>query len=357
MAYGTLQVLDTLASSQQTIAAYGEDRAFEEIERARQIHNDQVRDMLTAMCELTTDRQRRYGSADAMTMDEIDEFGTPDAQKITAGVTVGFPLRLFGTTVQWTRKYMQTHRANELAAQFTAVMDADLKLSLREIKRAFFYPTNVSFLDRLVDNVTLAVKRLVNADSAAIPIGPNGEEFNGASHTHYLYTASTSIAAADLAALVLAVSEHTATGTIMVAINTAQEAAVRALQGFVAVTDARLVLPGGYTTVTGGPTLDLLNVGNRHIGYFGVAEVWTKPWVPAGYLAAWIGEIAQKPLVLRERAPGSGGLVIAAEDESHPLRARILEREFGVGVWNRVAGAALYIDTGAASAYVAPTLS
>lgn len=357
MPYGTLQVLDTLASTQQTVAAYGEDRAFQEIERAREIHNAQVRDMMAAFCEITTDRQRRYGSADAMHMDEIDEFGTPDAQKIAAGVTVGFPLRLFGTSVQWTRKYFQVATGRELAAQVMGVLDADLKLTQREIKRALFYPTNVSFLDRLVDNVTLAIKRLVNADSASIPLGPNGESFDGSTHTHFLYTDSTSLAAADMAALITAVAEHVNSGMVVVGINTAQEAAVRGLTGFSAYTDARLVLPGGYTTVTAGATLDLMNTGNRAIGVFGQAEIWVKPWIPSGYLAAWLASGAEKALAMRERSPGSGALQIAAEDENHPLRARTWDREFGVAVWNRTAAAVMYIDTGNGDAYVAPTIS
>jgi hypothetical protein len=48
---------------------------------------------------------------------------------------------------------------------------------------------------------------------------------------------------------------------------------------------------------------------------------------------------------------------IAAEFDSYPLRARALEREIGVGVWNRTNGAVLYIDTGNADAYVAPSTS
>jgi hypothetical protein len=48
---------------------------------------------------------------------------------------------------------------------------------------------------------------------------------------------------------------------------------------------------------------------------------------------------------------------VAADDEAHPLRARSLEREFGVGTWNRTNGAALFIDAGAGGVYVAPTIT
>jgi hypothetical protein len=55
---------------------------------------------------------------------------------------------------------------------------------------------------------------------------------------------------------------------------------------------------------------------------------------------------------VRQAAGGFGDLQIAAEDEQYPLRARFMEREFGIGVWNRTAAAVLYT---ANSTYSAPT--
>ena len=351
MAYGTLSSFDTLATSQQTIAQYGEDKAFEAIDAQRMAHNEIVMEQTQDLVERTTDRQRRYGGGDNMSMDEVDEFGTGDAQKISAGVTVGFPLRLFDLSVQWTRKYMQNATAAELAAQFTAATDAHYKRITREIKRALFTPTNSTFTDRLVDGVSLAVKALVNADSAAIPVGPNGESFDGSTHTHYLARVST-LAASDVISAIETVLEHHAAGGVRLYINRAQEAAIRGFtSNFTAYLDARII-PGSAVTTAGSPLVQR-NLYNRAIGIFDSAEVWVKPWVPANYMFVFI-EGAPKPLVLRERTPGSGGLTIAAEDESHPLRARTLESEFGVGVWTRTNGAVLY--TGATS-YAAPTIT
>lgn len=358
MAYGTLATLDTLAASQQTIAQYGEDRAFEEIQRALAIHNRLTDEMLAMLVERTTDRQRRYGSNDSMAMDELDEFGSPDAQKIAAGATVGFPLRLYGIALQWTRKFMQNATAAELAAQVTAAMDADTRVIYRQIRRALFTPTNnTGYLDRLVDNVNLAIRALANADSQAIPLGPNGETFDASTHTHYLFTAGTSLAAADLTSLVNTVREHYSQGEIEVWINTAQETAVRALTGFTAITPV-FVTPAN-TSAAIVQEFDRGNPNNRLIGYYGTNyhPVYVKPHVPAGYLAAVLVDPGIKPLVLRERAAGSGAFVLAYEDEDHPLRARAWEREFGMGVWHRVAAAALMIDSGGAGAYTAPSIS
>jgi hypothetical protein len=351
--FGTLAVLDTLASAQQTVVQYGEDRAFEQIDAARQAHNAQMREMLVGLVEMSTDRQRRYGSQDAMVMEEVDEFGRGQAQKIAAGVTVGFPLRLYDITVQWTRKYMQNATTRELAAQWAAAADADILRVIREVKRGVFLPTNYSFSDRLVDRVDLAVKALVNADGASIPLGPSGTSFNGATHTHYLYTAGVALAAADLTSLIDTVIEHYAAGEVIVWIAKAQEAAVRLLTGFTAYLDTRIVPASTTQTATG--SLNVMNPTNRAIGLYGGAEIWVKPWMPAGYLFAYNGGVSP-PLVYRERSTAQGDLSIAAEDEAYPLRARTLEREFGIGVWNRTNGAVLFIDAGAAGAYVAPTL-
>lgn len=357
MAYGTNAALDTLATlNNTTVLKFGEDKVWSEIEMALAVHNRITDEMLGDFVERSTDQLRRYGGTDSMAMDELDEFGRADAQKVTAGSTVGFPLRKYGISVQWTRTYLENALVSEIAANATAAMDADVKAIQREVKRAMFLPTNVTFLDRFVANISIPVKRFVNADSQPIPQGPNGEAFTAASHTHYLFTAGTSLAAADVTALVLAVAEHTNQGQVVININSAQETAFRALTGFTAIT------PTFVTPATSAAAIvqqyDTTSLGDRLIGYYGgnYAEVRVKPWVVAGYLHAYIRG-GPTPLVMRERRAGSGAFNLMYEDETHPLRARGWEREMGVGVWNRTNGAALYIDTGAAGAYVAPTIS
>jgi hypothetical protein len=357
MPYGTLSTLDTLAATQQSIVAYGEDRAWSEVEAALIAHNRQMNDMLAALVERTTDRQRRYGTAASKTMQVADQFGRPQAQKVTAGVTLGFPLRLYEDALQWTRKFMQAPgSAQQLAAEFDAILDADSRLTMYEVKRALFTPTNTTFTDVLVDNVSLAVKALVNADSASIPLGPNGETFNGATHTHYLFTTGAAPAAADLSAGISTVREHTAMGGIEIWINAAQETTIRGLTGFVGHIYGYIVRGGGATTDATSTALDPRNPNDRSIGFFGEAEVIVKSWVPSGYLVFMNVGAAQAPLALRTRE-GQGDLSLVYEDDNHPLRARAYEREFGVGVHNRVAAAVMYVDTGNGDVYVAPTLS
>lgn len=353
MTYGTLSVLDTLASSQQTIAQYGEDNAWEAIQASLTAHNRVTDEMLATFVETTTDRQRRYGGEDQAILDEVDEYGRADAQKVTAGATVGFPLRRFEASVQWTRLFFENTTAAQLAAQFTAIQSADVRTMQRELKRAIYRAANYSYLDRYVDSITLAVKRLVNADSQPIPLGPNGEVFNAATHTHYLATAS--LVAANVQNLLETVIEHHSTGQAVLVISRTDETAVRALTGFTAYLDARLVPATNAVNARG--TLDNTVLNNRAIGVFSsggvAAEVWVKPWAIASYLFAYVAG-APQPLVLRRRATGTTGLRVEAENENFPLRARTMGNEYGFGIWHRTNGAVLYTGGGA---YTDPTIN
>jgi hypothetical protein len=357
VAYGTLTTLDTLKATYQTVAEFGEDRAFESIQALLDAHNQIVQTMYTDIVDRTTDRLRRYGTTDSMTMVKTDEMGRPDAQKILPGAVAGFPLESFQATLQWTRKYFQNAQVAEVAGQFLMMRTADLQRIQLEIKRALFSPTNYNFDDYLVDRlqqIPLPVRALLNADGLGIPAGPNGETFDGTTHTHYLATAS--FVAADLVAALETVLEHYNTGDAMIYINRAQETAIRGFTAnFTAMLNAQLV---GATTATqvgpGQPRLSAVPIYNRQIGIFNGAEVWVKPWIPASYILVLI-KGQPKPLVLRTRpGAGNGDLQLVADDERYPFRARTYEREFGVGVWNRTAASCLYVGGGS---YVAPTLA
>src|SRR6266702_734174 len=362
MPYGTLTTLDTLASlraASGNVAEIGEDVAFASIEAALQAHNQLLQESLTGFVDQTTDRLRRYGGPDTMTMEELDEFGTPSTQKISAGATLGFPLKFFGGALQWTRLFFQNATGAELAAQVEAMMDADIKNMHKQLKLAMFTPTNSTFEDRRVDHVNLPMKALVNADSAPIPIAPDGTTFNAATHTHYfgastVWTGSPTGAslATDLTTVTNTVIEHFLTGGIQILINAAQEVNVRAATGFNPYYDPRLVPSVNQTNAMGD--LDVMNITNRAIGVFGAGEIWVKPWVPPNYVVAVLVGSPQKALVMRTRNAGSGDLQLLFDNEIYPLRSRAYGREFGFGVWNRVAAAVLNTSN---TTYTAPAAS
>jgi len=344
--YGTLTLTDILALQTQSVIEIGEDRMFEAFDIELRLHRDLLAAKYVDLCEFTTDRLRAYGGTGSVDLDPLDEMGTPDAQKmVIPRSTLGFPLRRWGISLQWTRHWFLRHTARELALQVRAQEDADVRLLDTEIKRAFFVPANYTSIDRLRDGASLPVKRLVNADGATIPNGPDGVTFDGSTHTHYLATAS--LIAANLQSLIDTVTEHYGSGEVLVYINKGSEAAVRALTGFVGYTDSRIRQPLDATYAQ-GRNVDYFNVNNRAIGLFGAAEIWVKPWIPAGYIFSFVRG-APKPLVIRQPDVGETGLHLEYDDEVHPL----LAHEFGVGVYNRTNGAVLYTGGGA---YTAPTL-
>lgn len=352
--YGTHAVSDLLAATNQSVIEFGEDKTWMSIQALLDAHNDLLQEKLSTLVEVSTDRQRRYGGGDSMTMGDIDEYGTPDAQKVGAGDTVGFPLRKKGRSLQWTYTYLEENTPADLVGQARALMDADIRSVDAAILRAIFTPTNSTFVDRLVDNVSLAVKALVNADGASIPPDPYGNIFNAATHQHYL--ANATYTAAFLASVIDTVVEHFAAGQVMLWIAKGNESAVRAMTGTGEFTPYPLqdIISASTVTVARG-TLDPNRTFNRAIGVFGnsSAQVWVKPWIPMNYVFAYMAG-APKPLVMRVRNARNGRLRMVYEDEVHPLRARTMEREFGLGVWTRTNGAAGF---GANATYTAPVFT
>lgn len=355
MPFGTLGVLDTLAASNTTsIIKFGEDRAYEAVAIALAAHDRILAEMVAELVEPTTDRLRRTGGNSSLTAQDLDEYGIPAPQKMAAGANVGFPLRRTGNALQWTRDWLNTKTPAELAAQTYAIMDADRRIVQRNLKRAVFYSTNLTFNDDLVDGVALPVKRLANADGHPIPPDPNGNNFIASTHTHYLARAGGALAASDVTALENTVVEHFAAGTMELYISATDETTFRALTGFQPYYDPRLTL--ATTTTRGSAALDVINVNDRAIGIFGPAEVWVKPWVPANYLYCYMyGAGITAPVAARTRdGQGLGNLELVADWDQYPLRANIWRRDLGFAVQNRISAAVLYFG---GTTYSDPVLS
>lgn len=341
---GTLDV-SSLLRNQAPVGSEGllQDEVAAAFQADLDVHNRLVTDMMTGLAETTTDRQRLFGSTATGEMQEVDEYARATTQKVSGGQTLGFPLRLFQFAVDWTRKFIENQPVSELANQLRAAQTAHRQRLLRQIKRAFYLSANYTFRDRLVAPVVdLAVKRFLNADGTPIPLGPNGEVFNGATHTHYL--ASATLTAASVQSLVDTIAEHGVPegGTIRLNIARADRASFEALAGFKAYPDPRII----PVTGTNQQTIELNRLDNLAIGTFGGAEVWVKPWAVQNYVLGHIyGGSGDKPLVVRTRN-GQNALTIAAELNIYPLHAQYLEAEFDAAVWNRSAGAVLFFAGG-----------
>jgi hypothetical protein len=361
--YGTLQLLDELATiDKDNVFTYGEDRLYSHINDLLAAHNDMTQDVFGLLVGQTKDNIRRFG-ADVISgeMVEVDEFGAADVQKTrVTGYDIGFPLRDYQYAIGWTKKYFETHTPSDIAKEFVASKTADIRNLKRRALQAFFRATNYSFIDRLTNSQTLPIKALQNADSTAIPVDPFGTAFNSATHTHLVGYASASVVAADITALIRNITEHGVQGGVVrIFINRAQEATVRGFtSNFDGLQPPRLDPgPGSTADVVLGPRDTPYLIDDRLVGIWdGFVEIWVKPWMPPNYYAAVLmGGTNEDVLQMRTRnIAGYGTFRMVAEHDHFPLRAQHFEREFGVGIWNRLGAAIMY---GGATTYTQPTIS
>lgn len=362
--FGTGTTFDTLAASTLSVARFGVDEAWDAIASLLTTFNDQVKEVTGQMVDRTTNRLRRYGGGQKFRIQRTDEMGQANAQKLRVGSTVGFPFEKYEIAVQYTRSSMKIMKANQLAADVQAVTTAFYQGLLGNIKVALLGGTNKNFVDYLVDHLdsqfSIPVKALVNADGAPIPPGPNGESFNAGTHTHYL--ASATLTNAWLHSVIDTVIEHNKTGTAVLWINKADEAAVSALADFKAVVYATTQRSANQEYGIGDLDPNALN--NRHIGYFGGATVWVKPFWPATYYFCYMSNNGSLPLAMRIRGEdedtggdpveGAGDVNLIFEDEDHPLIAKSWEQEYGIGVWYRTSAAVGYVG---GTAYLIPDMT
>ncbi len=117
----------------------------------------------------------------------------------------------------------------------------------------------------------------------------------------------------------------------------------------------------------GQPFYDPQNTYDRFLGMFDGAEVWVKPWMPAGYL--WAYDPTQpKPLQVRVPKAGplpsttvSGATSMGGSDlrlvlqfDQFPFQAQAMVRDYGISAsgerWN---GVAMYLNS--VSSYTTPS--
>lgn len=348
--WGTNVLADLLQSKFPNIREYGFDRAFDDVKRALEAWNMVVRDLLEPYVEYGTERIMGYAGNQLTKMVKTGEFGRAAPQKTAVSGTIAFPLFRSEYSMQWTEDWLEQHTPQELAEQFMGAQNADVLEIQTDVRTALFSPTNRTVLDKLKDGLSLPVKALANADGAPIPTAPNGTVFDGSTHTHYTpcATPGTPIAA-DINSLLTNVSQHFNAGKLMLGISLTDLATLTAMTGtnqFIPLQPVQVLSPTtGYSLV--GASLDTSQTYNRHIGIWGTqaAEVWVKPWVPPGYMIAWMtGQ--RKVLYFREMFPGSGILRMVSMDRMLPLTCQLMKRDYGIGVQNRIGAAALDLNNG-----------
>jgi hypothetical protein len=347
---GTNDVTSLLRIRHQSVLAYGLDAIVPIVQEDIRRHNERVQDAVKKLCMPTQEPGKLYGTSVNGVAQKIDEYARGTARKVTAGGKVHWPLDKFTYGVGWTREWFEIKTPADLAIVLGAAKRAHLNSIWTEFRLAIFNPLNRTVRDTHDDkqpNYPLDVRALINGDGDPIPDGPNGEEFNPATHNHYLGLAAgytQQQLAAKLKELIQTVVEHDHGDGVQLYISRANESEVTELPGFLkaqpnyviqSITQDRIAVP-----------LDTTKLDNRRIGYFEGAEVWTKPWVPANYYFAFAQNVTEenKPLAFREsRIETRRGMKPAAVLETHPLHAELMEWYLGIGANDRSNGATLFV--------------
>ena len=348
---GTYLIGDLLTNQQTTVADLNEADLAAALQRELDAHNALMDDFVTGLADPTTERIQMVGAGETTEFMEADELARVPTQKPAVGANLGFPMLKYDYATGWTQSYFEMATVSDFARKAIEAQKSDRDNVLRQAKRALYLSANYSITDEYqAPAVSLAVKRLANADSFAIPQSPNGQSFTASSHQHY--TAEATLSAAGLLAAVTNVAEHFNGAQLEIDINSADEATVRALSGFKEFVESRIQLGTGQVAT---PRLDVTNIGNRAIGIFNGAMVWVKPWAIANYALVRVTDGAQKPLAYRQPVePRRRGLRLMANLATHPLHADYFSRMFGFGVQNRVAAAVHYFANGT---FADPTIS
>ena len=350
---GMYNLDDLRAARFSSAAEFGLDTINEILQRDLANFNAQMTDQLTLLADPLTVQSRIYGTSAAQAMVEMDEFGAAPSRKQLPGETVSFPLRLYAQTLGWTSKSLQIADSAEIVEKFLQLRTGYSNEVIKQVRLSMYNDTNYSFIDVLTDGITLAVKRFLNADSQRIPDSPAGAEFDADTHTHYLASATGTVSNADIDTLVNHVTEHGNTRGIKLVIHMDNKAAISLLTGFEALGDAGIIYNASDTTLKKANFGDL---ENQLIGYWRTSsvEVWVKPWAVANYPLCVATEGVEKPLGYRQREQASlRGFRIDAKVNDYPLIAEFTEAEFGFGVWNRTAGAIMFITD---TTYANPSL-
>ncbi len=349
--FGMLDLRDTRVQ-QLRLADLGEDRLNEWIANELAIYNAIADELLSKLTFSTTEVQTRYGRQGSMRMLPAEEYSRMDLQRIGQGYSLGFPLKRFQLAIGWTRDFFRRKAASDLTAVLDAALVADWQRVIYEVKVALFGAVNYTFADEFKGD--LAVKRLINADSTPIPSW-DGATFNGASHTHYLFSTGTTFAQADATAIQNHLTEHGHLTNLVTYINSAEVAEWRAMTGFVPAQSPFVIDPlGTYARVSNPADLQVL-------GRNGLMEIRVRNWMPAGYsfsFAEYGPNNPRNPLARRlSDLPEDNNFHVVGTDDRYPFHSEYSERFIGFGAYNRTNGVVMYKDTGNGDAYVVPTIT
>lgn len=347
MAFRSMNILNVDEYGATRVYQYGIDRVYDEFQVVLEIHNKRMNMLYdTLVGARTSEKRHRFGAAGAsLKMVRVGrETGRAHAQSTTfKPYDVGVPIDKYELSQAWTKRYAQRETVERMNAQLTAALTADKKLLQWKIGTALFGNANYDFFDEEGDGQTYPVKRLLNADSLPIPVGPHGDVFDETTHSHYMVIASVS--AATMKTVSTNLAEHSESGEQILEVAYEDVALYRAITGFIPAEDGRIIQSLNSDRIA--LSLNRNNIRDRFIGYIpdGPA-VWVKPYIPAGYGFTYLdgGDLGSPLVEVYDDIDGQGLIVAEPERINSKQEARSVARIGGFGCLERRNGVVFWID-------------
>lgn len=306
--------------------------------------------------------------------EEASEFGQPRSARANIDwMRMGYPLRWFDITERYTRRFLRDVTAEQLEANFRAVLEADNRLLFRSTLSALTNKVVAANRPLAKDSATM-IYDLWDGSAGELPPTYAGKTFDSG-HSHYLVSGANSVDSGDIEQLIETIQEHgwglresnekivlmMRKGSIPDAIRGFRRGQPNA-NGAVAKYDfiasdaspAFLTLEKIVGTAPPGEWQKLPIFGS-----YGDAYLYESYWIPEGYVIAVATSgagSARNPLAFRQHPNReSQGLRLVSDDgkAQYPLLNKYYERGFGVAVRNRSAAAVMQIK--ATGSYENPT--
>lgn len=286
-------------------------------------------------------------------MEEASEFGQPKLIR-SERVARGYPLVHYDIGIGFTQEFLDDATSAEIRNMALVAEEAWRRRRRQSIYEALFSPTNVTDKDGIL------VRRLYNNDGE---VPPEYESYTHlGTHTHYLASAGTAFAAADLVTMEEHLIHHGygddlpggAGGGLFLHAPRDVMGDIRGFVGFIPAQSASVpaLLDGTVVGGTGG-------TGPGVQGFFSRLTIVEDLTIPAGYLLAYASGGAfspQNPVRIRQHPnPSARGLRLNQGRNDYPLQDSFYDGYVGAGIAHRGAAVVMYEDTGNGDVYVAPT--
>lgn len=270
------------------------------------------------------------------------------------------PIRRFASKTKLTLETIKQMSSKQIVEFHNAKLIADQANIVKQMFVAMCKNSPTARVDALT-SIAATPKAFWNADGVDTPRS-NGQISFANTHQHYLSVASTgSIGSngSELDTLISKITEHEQMNGLILLwaqTGTTLNLIMNEATNFKAIKDIAAIIGAQAPNQQTGFVQALIN-GMKVLGYnvsargtWKNAVIMEAPDIPSGYILAtsYLGDSSDlKPLAFRTH-PQFSGLMILSETGQNPFIGQDANyrRYLGLGVWNRDAGACLYLTQG-----------